>query len=38
MKSLLLAILLVVMTGCSTKDVGQYAGNSPKLDLFSYFQ
>lgn len=35
---LLLAILLAAMTGCSTKDVGQYAGNTPQLDLFSYFQ
>lgn len=38
MKTLLLAILLVAMTGCSTKDVGQYAGNRPQLDLYSYFQ
>ncbi|KJS00933.1 MAG: hypothetical protein VR65_11085 [Desulfobulbaceae bacterium BRH_c16a] len=39
MKRLLLfAILVVAMTGCSTKDVGQYAGNRPQLDLYSYFQ
>lgn len=35
---LLLATLLVAMTGCSTKDVGQYAGNRPELDFFSYFR
>lgn len=38
MKNLLLAILLIAMTGCSTKDVGQYADNRPQLDMFSYFQ
>jgi hypothetical protein len=34
----LLALLLVAMTGCSAKDVGQYADNKPQLDLFTYFQ
>ncbi|OGR18435.1 MAG: hypothetical protein A2X81_17835 [Desulfobacterales bacterium GWB2_56_26] len=34
----LLAILLLTITGCSTKNVGQYAGNRPQFDLLSYFQ
>ncbi len=35
---LLIAILFAATTGCSTKDIGQYAANRPQLDFFSYFQ
>lgn len=35
---LILIFILFFLPACSTVDIGRYAGNTPKLDLFDYFQ
>ena len=38
MKRLVLLFMVVLISGCSTIDMGTYRDNEPRLDLFSYFQ
>lgn len=37
MRKLLVLLVIVTLAGCSTVDVRQYSGNTPRLDLHSYF-
>lgn len=37
MKYLTTALLLLILTGCSTVDMKAYIDNEPHLDLFNYF-
>lgn len=30
--------MLTLLAGCGSVDVGEYANNTPRLDLFNYFQ
>jgi len=39
MKRMMLSLMVVLLlAGCASNDVQQYAGLEPKLDLFSYFE
>lgn len=38
MKLLLTLVTALMLAGCSTVDVKQYRGLSPKLDIYEYFQ
>lgn len=37
MRSLLIGILMLAVSGCAGVDVKQFANNTPKLDLYQYF-
>ncbi|TKB07269.1 DUF3833 domain-containing protein [Desulforhopalus sp. IMCC35007] len=37
MKSIIISILLLLLSGCSAIDMSRYSHNTPKLDLFDYF-
>ena len=37
-KCFLLIFLLLLLAGCSGVDINQYQNNTPKFDLFSYFE
>lgn len=38
MRFLIYGVLLVILSGCSTKDVSEYSSNTPELNIFEYFQ
>lgn len=38
MKSLIISMLIILLSGCSTIDLSQYSRNTPKLDLYDYFK
>jgi hypothetical protein len=37
MKSIVISILVLLLSGCSTVDMSRYSRNTPQLDLFDYF-
>lgn len=38
MRTIIICLLAVILSGCSTIDVSQYRNNAPRLDLFEFFQ
>ena len=38
MRKIILAALLLILSGCSKIDVSRYMDNTPELDIFTYFE